>query len=75
MCRVVPLRVGFLRVGFLRVGFVSVSLAGSGWQPLPSRASCRFFPGRLRDPCALSICDDGEITKLERILKHEVSFL
>ena len=22
--------------------FVSVSLAGSGWQPLPSRASCRF---------------------------------
>ena len=43
MCRVVPLRVGFLRVGFLRVGFRVGSLAGSGWQPLPSRAPCRFL--------------------------------
>ena len=38
MCRIAPLRVGFLRVGF-RVG--------SGWQPLPSRASCRFSSFRF----------------------------
>ena len=27
------------------------------------------------NPCALTICDDDEITKLESDLKHEVSFL